>query len=156
MKLRKFPFKSKGLIKDEEHEKCVNLLGSIYSEMTRLFEDTGHILRGRVQSYHGKPCPCIYVFYHEASFNDEQRGRMYILQDSEEGSIEIVFREWEGQPPLPRHMWDTLQNRDDRYNVCKYYKFKWRTFKVITEEDRERARQLIVAAKSTYERIYAI
>jgi hypothetical protein len=154
MKLRKFPFKSKGPLTEEEHEKTVSFLGPIFANIEQLFQGTGHILRGRMHAFRDTPCPCIYIYYSENSFNDDQRGRMYIAQDSENGGIEIVFREWEGQLPLPSDVWDMLE--DDRYSVCKSKNFKWRTFKAETSEDIIRARELINMAMKKYEEIYDI
>jgi hypothetical protein len=123
--------------------------------MVEILDGTGHVLAGRIMSYREQPCPCVYVFYNKSSFEDDQRGLMYHLQDHEDGNgYEIVFRMWRSEPPLPNEEW--LQLSDDRYKVCSASDWRWRAFQVRSSSDKLRARELVFAAKARFEEIFSI
>jgi hypothetical protein len=156
-KLPRFPFKGKGPLTEEEHQKCVRAFGPSYDRMLEVMESTGHIIRGRIQSYRGKPAPCGYVYYSRDSFVDCQRGRMYIVQNlKDRDCFEIVFRLWEGKMPIPSDTWNE-ELGDDRYGVCKagikLGKWQWKAF-CARSGQMGRAKELVMMAKTRYEEIY--
>ncbi|MBW1803932.1 MAG: hypothetical protein JRJ85_24765 [Deltaproteobacteria bacterium] len=155
-KLPKFVLRSRGPLRPDENTACRVMISGVYPEMERLLQGTGHLLCGRLQKYRGVDCPCVYIFYNQAAFDDEQRGIMYFLQDLEDGGFEVVFREWKGQSPINRRDWNRLADpiHDDRYRACSANAWKWRAFQIRSESDFEQALNLVTEAKATFEHVY--
>jgi hypothetical protein len=153
--LPKFYPKSKGPLTDEGHKDCVKMLGSIYDEINELFANSDHILRGRIQSYRMRPCPCIYVFYDKNTYEHSQSGLMYCLQDTEDGQgFEIVFRKWHGNLPVDEENWEKFG--DDRYKVCSSGNWQWKAYQVKNYEEKVIAKHLISIARNRFKSLFSL
>lgn len=159
-KLPKFAGKKRGPLTSDEHKECVPQFGSSYDRILAVLGTESHMVSCRLQTDRsGKPAPCGYVFYNQKTFDDEQRGRMYIVQNMKNReNFEIVFRMWKKQLPFPKEIWDN-ELGDDRYEVCKASiknrLWQWKAFVVKTKEDENRAIELVQLAKTKYDEIFS-
>jgi hypothetical protein len=108
IKLPKFMGRSRGPLEEDEDGVCRKQLGTTYHDIQSLLGPLGHHLAGRVQRYRGADCPCIYVFYNRMTFENGQRGLMYLTQNLEGGGFKIVLRTWKSHPPIGEKKWREL------------------------------------------------
>lgn len=131
---------------DMDHDECVPALGTTFSQMQRLFEPLGFLMRGRMQNFGpGVRVACVYVFYNPEVFAADQRGLICRAQDLPDGGFEVVLSAWRGTTPVRESVFRALPQ--ERYRVSK----EWRGLHVVTESDAQRAAELLKDMKRRFE-----
>lgn len=137
-------------ITDEEHSKALSLLDYKIRKYVSAIEETGLYSRAKLHNMQYEVC--VYFFRDEAHGKIRKRPILHLNGKFKHNNIYLIFRCFKGKQsilPVSENEWNNLIPDPDQPSTEK-----WRAFKISSDNDLVKARELINEAIKTFDNIY--